>query len=242
MTIRIGIPNRGKLYNLAKKLVFNSFDIVEEHNNRKMIFDFEIEHNSVKYDFEIVCIRSTDIPYMLEKNIIQLGITGNDYFLESNANIIEVKNLNLLNGVLALIANKNSEITSLIDVVEMNDLICYSQYPNVSKTIFKKLNNVKLQKIDGAAETYLKLGKCDFVIDIVSSGSSYIENDLKVVTDLLPVSSYLYTNEIFSNEYPEILKWLVYKITGVKYEEDGTTINQFKKILEKISSYQSTYV
>lgn len=241
MTVRIGIPNRGRLAQLCQDIINNAFGITIESSTRQMVYS---DNNA---DIEIVLFRSTDIPHLVNENIIHVGITGNDYFVDSGLDILEVENLYLLNGLLCLIAKRESSYNTIYDVFSKENIVCYSQYKNLSKKFFEMINsNIICSGIDGAAESYLKLNICDLIIDVVTTGSTYIKNDLKVICPIMPVSSYLYTNKQFIRKNENIFKSIVGKLTGQKispekidksitYSRFYSTINDINNFLGKSS-------
>lgn len=232
MKFRIGLPNRGRLNELGKKVIFDAFGIDDSKiPNRKSV----VQVNDL---IELVFYRSTEIPKLLEEGKIHLGLTGNDYYIESNKSIVEIYDLHILNGALGIIANKNNKITSIEEMVNKENVLCLSQYPNMATDLFKDFTNVTVEKIDGSAESYLYLNECDIVVDIISSGSSYIENELKVLYSIMPTSGHLYTNKyIYENEF-ELLKNIAKQITGLELKtEVFSTLKNYQKAKNKLIYY-----
>ena len=225
MSIKIGVPNRGRLGELACYLIG---DLKEDNEikQRKLLLNYDDE-------IEIVFLRSTDIPKMIEKNIIQAGITGNDYFIESNSDIIELKNLNLLSGSLCILSKRTSKLNSFSDIVKNDKLICYSQYYNFSKYCFKDLTNMSIEKIDGSAEVYLTMNNCDVILDVVSSGITYLANELKVIESIIPVSSFLYANKEFAQNNFNLLNKTCLKLFGFSLNENEIGKKSSKDIIEE---------
>lgn len=217
--MRIGVPNRGRMYDVVYMLFANKLVLSESWNARKMIH--KINEYDNQEDIEIVLVRSTDIPKLIEDNTIQMGITGNDYYLESWSNITEIVNLNLLCGNLCILTQKNSDLNTINDLFDKKRIVCYSQYSNLATLYLSKLiNDFKCNKIDGAAETYLLLKKCDIIIDVVSSGQTYLANDLKVIHNIIPVSSHLYANNDFINDKFQVFKYCCENLFGYKVAKD----------------------
>lgn len=234
MKIRIAIPNRGRLYDLTKELIYQRYNMeIGSSKDRRSIIN-------INTNLEIVKMRSTDIPHFLFNNTIQLGITGNDYYIESGYKLVEIGDLHLLNGKLAVICRKDSEFSSLEEVLVSNKAVCYSQYPYLSSILFKNFPNINVKEIDGAAETLLNLGMCDIVVDIISSGRSYVVNNLKVLTSLFSTSAYLYSNKWFSNKHSILLNKLTRELTGTKFSGDiNCTNTTFLNIVNSINNYIS---
>lgn len=206
MIIKIGVPNRGRLADFCTEILNNTFNISLDVKLRTMEYQFEYnEHLIIIY-----YMRSTDIPYMLEKNVINIGITGNDYFLEAEVDILESNNLYLLNGLLCMISKKNGFCR--------DRLTCCSQYKKIAQRFFETYNDVEIQQIDGAAETYIRMGLSDCAIDIVTTGITALKNNIKVDYVIMPVAAHVYINSNFEEKNRSVCQWLVEKVSGKKYQ------------------------
>ncbi len=212
MEIRIGIPNRGRISALCCELFNHNFNTSISIEERVMVYTIRDKYEN---EIEIVLLRSTDIPKMLEEKNIDMGITGNDYFIESGANIIESNNLFMFNGMLCMLAKRHSGINSIYDFKRKEDIIFCSQYPNIGYELMRQLDsNFVLKKIDGAAESYLKLNLCEIVIDVVTSGSTFVKNDLKIISPIFPVSTHIYFSSEYVNAYYDFCSEIVYQLCG----------------------------
>ena len=233
MNIKLAIPNRGRLAELCCDIVNSSYNLKIRLEDRIM------SYTTVNDDIEteILLLRSTEIPKLLESNDVNIGITGNDYFLDSGANIIEGNNLFLFNGLLCILSSQYGVIGCYSDLLNSSNLRCYSQYKNISKQFFEKINSsINVTGIDGAAETYFGLNLCDLVIDVVTTGSTFAKNQLKVLFPIMPVSTHIYINNEFSNKYSELCRSTIYKICGQHMQllnkEDSNTYTTYNKAIE----------
>lgn len=203
MEIKIGIPNRGRLAEACVKLVNMTWDANIDLRTRKMNYHLETENLKLN----LCLMRSTDITKMIEKREIDIGITGSDYFLESEADIIESNNLFLLNGILCVISSKKN----CGDKSKYKS--CCSQYSVIADNFFRS-SDVEVKTIDGAAETYLQLNACDCAIDIVTTGETAVMNDVKVDFVIMPVSAHIYINNFFFEKNENICKTIVENLSG----------------------------
>lgn len=207
---RFTIPNRGRLHASCMTLL-NQFSLISIGQVRKRKLKCDMNLSGI----ECVMLRSVDISYRLYNNDVQIGITGSDYVLESGFKVIELMDLALCKGKLALLAPSNSSINCLDDLSEKKNLTIASQYPNYAKKLLSKFDAInKLIPITGSAEIYPYLGLSDLIIDIISTGETFLVNGLKVVHEFVNVSGRLYTNNESKNHYlvKEIFKILSLKI------------------------------
>jgi len=221
---------------LCCDLISHNLGVMIKADDRRMLIEFTDKENN---EFEIIMLRSTDIPTMIEEKNIDMGITGNDYFIESGRNIIESNDLFMFNGLLCVLAKKDSEINSLDDLKGNRKNVCCSQYPNLSLELLKrkKAEFADVKIIDGAAESYLKLGLCEIIVDIVTTGTTFIRNDLKIVDSIMPVSTHIYFNNEYMEKYKEFCNEICYKLSGrkmISYERNKSrSIKNYQEFLEK---------
>lgn len=203
MNIKIGIPNRGRLAEVCVQLINMTWNTNLDLHERKMNYFIKKDNMHIN----VCLIRSTDIPKMLEIGEIDLGITGSDYYLEAESDVVESNNLFLLNGLLCVISSKNNAN----DISNFKS--CYSQYNAIANKFYES-TTVNVRAIDGAAETYLELNSCDCSIDIVTTGETAIMNKVKVDFVIMPISAHIYINNTFFENRNEICKTIVENLSG----------------------------
>jgi len=235
MKTRIGIPNRGRLATMCCEIINIAFNVNIEISSRIMTYS---THDGTD-DIDIFLLRSTDIPMLLHNGYLDIGITGNDYFLDSGANITEANNLFMFNGYLCLLTQKYGNIACFADMISAIDLFCFSQYKNISKNLMKILNpSIKVNEIDGAAESYFKLTKCDIIIDVVTSGSTFTLNGLKIISPIMPVSTHIYINNNYLSKSSDLCEDLIYRICGqklcVESKNNSITYMNYLKFIKQI--------
>jgi ATP phosphoribosyltransferase len=71
-----------------------------------------------------------------------------------------------------------------------------TKYPSITHNYFaKKGVQVECIKLNGAIELAPKLGMCDFIVDLVSSGKTLEENGLEAIGDIMQIESMLIVNK-----------------------------------------------
>lgn len=75
-------------------------------------------------------------------------------------------------------------------------LVIATKYFNVSKNYFNSVNrDVELIKLNGSIEIAPILGLSDVIVDIVETGTTLKENNLKVIKEIGDISARLIVNK-----------------------------------------------
>lgn len=184
--MRLAIPNRGRLHQDGLRLVHQALGLQPSHP-RQLIF------GSPDSGVEVVCVRSTDIPWLLCQRVVDLGLTGNDYVLESgfDNHLSEVVDLEICPGALCMLVGNQDECTFPANLPA--DVVVASQYPNITERLLRPQHpDFCLLKIDGGAEAYPTLGLARSILDVVASGETAAANNLRVIQTYHSTSARLY--------------------------------------------------
>jgi len=147
-------------------------------------FELELVQNKLytgcqNYSLEIFFIRHNDIPGFLEMGAVDLGIIGQDILSEKNAKIKQLLPLNFGHCTLCLAVPKQM---SLSDLKTIQNLRVATTYPNTTEQYFQKLDlPVKIVKLRGSVEIAPELEVADAIVDIMYSGYTLAEHNLKVL-------------------------------------------------------------
>lgn len=172
MTLKMAIPNKGRLSERSVELLGKAgLDIGEEWGRRLYI--------RVKdRDIEVMLVRAQDIPEFVHSGAIDFGITGLDQVEESGYEMENILNLDYGHCHLSLAVPDNSSVRSANDVEDGSRIA--TSFPNVTKRYFDSINkNVDIVVISGAAEIMPYLGVSDYIVDLVSTGSTLKMNRLR---------------------------------------------------------------
>lgn len=172
MTLKMAIPNKGRLSERSVELLGKAgLDIGEEWGRRLYI--------RVKdRDIEVMLVRAQDIPEFVHSGAIDFGITGLDQVEESGYEMENILNLDYGHCHLSLAVPDNSSVRSANDIEDGSRIA--TSFPNVTKRYFDSINkNVDIVVISGAAEIMPYLGVSDYIVDLVSTGSTLKMNRLR---------------------------------------------------------------
>ena len=204
--IKIGIPSKGWLkegtIDLLAKCGFNL-----GNNGRK----YTLECNGIKFFF----LRAKDIPKYVQSGYLDAGITGYDLIRENSCDVVELLDLGLGKCRLSLAVPNDWNIDK-IDQINCN-LRVATEFPNITRTFFESLGkDVDIVEVDGSAEITPLLGVADAIVDLVSTGRTLKENELKELVKILDSSARFIVNKDIYQTDGVAIREIVEKIKGVK--------------------------
>lgn len=171
MTIRMAIPNKGRLYNRTVDLLIKSgLDFGEEWGRKLYI-------TAKNQDIEVVFIRVQDIPKFINSGSVDLGITGQDQIINSGYNLEEILDLGFGYCRLSVAAPEKSNIKTIDDIKDGCRIA--TSFPKITKKFFDaKGKKVKIIEVGGSAEIMPYMDVSDAIVDLVSSGLTLRMNGL----------------------------------------------------------------
>lgn len=185
---------KGRLFEYTKNL-FNNLDIdIIVPQGRKLYFSNDY------YDF--LYSRVSDVPVYVE-NGIDIGICGSDIVKENNSDVLIPVELPYGKCRMSLIVNKNS----LVKSQDMEGYKIATKFPNITKSFFRSKDiNIKTVKLNGAIELADKFKIADAIVDIVDTGKTLEQNDLKEIETIDEINSILIVNKIsYKIKYKKII-------------------------------------
>ncbi|MFI3254305.1 MAG: ATP phosphoribosyltransferase [Eubacteriales bacterium] len=165
-----------KVYSLFKEMGFDAPEF--EDDTRKLVF--ENPEKGVRF----FLIKPTDVAVYVEHGAADLGIVGKDSLIESGADVYELYDLDL--GKCSMC------VCSLADYVEdkSKTLVVATKYPNIARSYYAGENrDIDIIKLNGSIELAPILKMSDVIVDIVETGSTLRENNLKVDSKIMDLSA-----------------------------------------------------
>ncbi len=185
-----------KVYDMFEKSGFECPSIKE--NNRKLIF--ENEEVGVRYFW----VKPSDVAIYVERGAADIGVAGKDILLEYEPDVYELLDLNIGKCRMAVAAKK--------DFRDNTDrtLRVATKFTNIAKNYYAGIGrDIDIIKLNGSIEIAPILDLSDVIVDIVETGKTLLENDLKPFTDIVPISARLIANKSsfkFKNEMIEKIR------------------------------------
>jgi len=168
---------------------------------------------SPNFPIEILFLRDDDIPQYVEQGVADVGILGENVFIESRKNISIVEKLGFSSCRLSLAIPKEINYTG---ISFFNDKKIATSYPNILSDFFKKNNiNATIEVISGSVEISTGIGLAEGICDIVSSGSTLFSNGLKEVEKVLTSQAVMVSSQNLNLDKKTILEKLLFRVRAV---------------------------
>ena len=209
--LRIAVKAKGRLF--ADKMArLEESDIKLSTTKRTLLVQ------SSNFPVEVLFLRDDDIPQSVATGVADLGIVGENEFVERQEDAEIIKRLGFSKCRLSLAMPKDIEYPGLS---WFNGKKIATSYPGILDA-FMKSNGVKAEVhvITGSVEVAPGIGLADAIFDIVSSGSTLVSNRLKEVEVVMRSEALLIGNKNMSKEKKEILDELLFRMDAVKTAED----------------------
>ena len=210
--IIIAIP-KGRILNelvpLLKKVEIEPEQEFFDNKSRKLLF------RTNKENLSIIKVRAFDVATFVALGAAQIGVAGDDVLNEFDYK--EIYNVLDLG-----IGKCRLSVAEKIDVKKENfqnngHIMVATKYKNTVINFFaNKGVRAECIKLNGAIELAPRLGICSTIVDLVSTGRTLKENNLKESDVLLKITSKLIVNKIS------------YKIMN---SEISKIINKFSRII-----------
>ena len=189
---------------------------------------------SSNFPIEVLFLRDDDIPQTVATGVADLGIVGENEFMEKEEDAEIIKRLGFSKCRLSLAMPKDIEYPGLS---WFNGKKIATSYPVILRNFLKEKGvNAEIHVITGSVEVSPGIGLADAIFDIVSSGSTLVSNRLKEVEVVMKSEALLIGNKNMSDEKKEVLNELLFRMNAVKTAEDKKYVlmNAPKDKLEEI--------
>ncbi|BFH74486.1 ATP phosphoribosyltransferase [Sulfurisphaera javensis] len=185
--MKIAIPNKGRLKDPVLQFLYSVGVKGNFSDDRALIIPTNWE------GVQLVMVRTEDIPSIVESGASEIGITGHDYVLESNADVEELIKLDFGKSKIVLAVPVSWNIDRVEEI--KHEIRIATKYYNIAKQYLEKKNlKAKIVKISGAAEVMPSLGAADAIIDVMSTGTTLKLHGLKPIDVILESSAVVIAN------------------------------------------------
>ncbi len=194
LMISIVLP-KGSLEEQTLKL----FEMADLDVKRKSERDYNpVIETAGKRISKVKILRAQEIPKYVEEGYFDIGITGLDWIRETEADVVEVADLQYskqsFGTIKIILAVSNGSGVNTPGEIKPGSKIS-SEYPNLAKEYFKKLKiPVKIFQSYGATEAKVP-DIMDAVIDLTETGETLKKSGLKIIDVILESSTKLIANK-----------------------------------------------
>ncbi|NJD52286.1 MAG: ATP phosphoribosyltransferase [Candidatus Methanoperedens sp.] len=147
---------------------------------------------------KVKILRPQEIPKYVEEGYFDLGISGKDWVMESDSDVVEVADMfysKMGEGIVRIViaVPNEKDIRSAKDIKPGSRVS--TEYPNLTKKFFDKLGiAVDLRYSYGATEAKVP-ELVDVIVDLTETGSTLRKNGLKIVDTILESNTKLIANK-----------------------------------------------
>lgn len=234
--LRIAVQSKGRLFEDTMAL-FAEADIKLSTSKRTLLTQ------SSNFPIEVLFLRDDDIPQSVASGVADLGVVGENEFVERKEKADIIYRLGFSKCRLSLAVHKEEEYNG---PSWFNGKKIATSYPGILQTYLDKQGiNADIHVITGSVEIAPGIGLSDAIFDIVSSGSTLISNNLKEVEIVMKSEALLIGNPNLTPEKKEILEELLFRIEAVKAAEDKKYVlmnaptDKVKDIIEVLPGVKS---
>jgi len=187
MTIKLAVPNKGRLCDPAIELLGDSGMGVVDKGARRLFA------RTSDPELELVFVRAQDIPSLVAKGAADLGITGYDLVLESGCEVQDLLDLGFGAARMVVAVQEGSSVKSVKDI--KSGVKVATEFPNVAKQYFEKKGiEIEMTRVSGATEITPFIGVADLIVDLTSTGTTLRTHGLRVLDTLFETTARLIAN------------------------------------------------
>lgn len=209
--LRIAVQSKGRLFDDTMNLLAEA-DIKVSASKRTLLVQ------ASNFPLEVLYLRDDDIPQSVASGVADIGIVGENEFVERGENAQIIDRLGFSKCRLSLAIPKKIDYPGL---QWFNGKKIATSYPNILRNFMKKNNiNADIHVITGSVEISPGIGLADGIFDIVSSGSTLVSNNLAEVEVVMKSEALLIGNWKMDEEKHQILNEMLFRFEAVRSAQD----------------------
>lgn len=239
--LKLAVQSKGRLTEKSLELLKHCGLDIEDYSERLFI-------PTRNFPLDILFLRDDDIPEYVQDGVADVGIVGENIFLEKQS---ETKILEKLGFGRCSLLIAHPENKQLKDVKDIKGKTIATSYPVILNNFLKENKiEAKVIELSGSVEIAPSLGVADLICDIVSSGNTLMINKLKKSFKVFDSQAVLISSEknSLSKEKNNSLENLLRRIRSVliarssKYLMMNVPKISLNKIIKIIPSLKSPTV
>lgn len=209
--LRIAVQSKGRLFEDTMYLLKETGIKVSSSKRTLLV-------QSSNFPLEVLFLRDDDIPQTVADGVADVGIVGENEFVERGEKADIVKRLGFSKCRISLAIPKAVDYPG---VEWFNGKKIATSYPVILRKFLREKGvETDIHVIQGSVEIAPGIGLADGIFDIVSSGSTLVSNNLKEVEVVMKSEALLIGNPDLSAEKKAILDDLLFRINSVLIAED----------------------
>ena len=205
--LRIAVQSKGRLYD-------ETMELLQESGISLGVSKRTLLVQAGNFPVEVLFLRDDDIPQSVAGGVADVGIVGENEFVERAEKADVIKRLGFSRCRLSLAIPKAIDYKGL---EWFNGKKIATSYPGILKSFLKEKGiKADIHVITGSVEIAPGIGLADAIFDIVSSGSTLVSNNLREVEVVMQSEALLIGNPKMDAEKKAILEELLFRFDAVK--------------------------
>lgn len=205
--LRIAVQTKGRLHEDTMEL-FKEAGIKLTSGKRMLLSP------AANFPCEILFLRDDDIPQSVADGVADIGVVGENEYLEKNQNAKIIKRLGFSKCRLSLAIPKGDDYKG---TEFFSGKKIATSYPVILKKFLEEKGiDADIHEIMGSVEIAPGIGLADGIFDIVSSGGTLVTNGLKEVEVVTDSEAIVIANNNLSAEKQAILDEILFRINAVQ--------------------------
>ena len=207
--ITLAIPNKGRLKEPTLRLLKKA-----GYNFRKR--DRLLYSTCTNADLQIYFLRTDDIPVLVDSGVIDMGITGSDLLAERKVSVDEVLALNYGRCRLCVAVKDDFKGDEIKD---LEGKTIATSFPEITEQYFSEKGvSITCIEMNGSLEIMVGLKLADAIVDIVETGDTLRDNNLKVFKEINTYRTVVVAHKKVS-QLPKVRK-IVRRLEGILIAEE----------------------
>lgn len=209
--LRIAVQSKGRLFDDTMNLLAEA-DIKVSASKRTLLVQ------SSNFPLEVLYLRDDDIPQSVASGVADLGVVGENEFVERGEDADIISRLGFSKCRLSLAIPKEIDYPG---IEWFNGKKIATSYPGILRHFMEKHGiNTEIHVITGSVEISPGIGLADGIFDIVSSGSTLVSNNLREVEIVMQSEALLIGNKNLDDEKKATLQEMLFRFEAVRSAED----------------------
>ena len=205
--LRIAVQSKGRLYD-------ETMELLQESGISLGVSKRTLLVQAGNFPVEVLFLRDDDIPQSVAGGVADVGIVGENEFVERQEKADVIKRLGFSRCRLSLAIPKAVEYPG---VEWFNGKKIATSYPGILNAFLKEKGiKAETHVITGSVEIAPGIGLADAIFDIVSSGSTLVSNNLREVEVVMQSEALLIGNPKMEADKKAILEELLFRFDAVK--------------------------
>ena len=205
--LRIAVQSKGRLYD-------ETMELLQESGISLGVSKRTLLVQAGNFPVEVLFLRDDDIPQSVAGGVADVGIVGENEFVERQEKADIIKRLGFSRCRLSLAIPKAIDYKGL---EWFNGKKIATSYPGILNSFLKEKGiKAETHVITGSVEIAPGIGLADAIFDIVSSGSTLVSNNLREVEVVMQSEALLIGNPAMDAEKKAILEELLFRFDAVK--------------------------